>query len=174
MRGKEKGELYSVSVELCANMLAGSKDLPIDIARAKVEDAILSGKAYDKFLEWISAQGGDRSVIENDLLPVGKYTREIRAECDGYLTSLNAESVGYSACLLGAGRITKDDTPDLTAGIILAKKRNEAVKKGDVIATLYSSDENKLDGAEKEFNSAVNISKEINKAQIPLIYKTVR
>ena len=174
LRGKVKGDLYTVSIELCANMLASSKEIDLTDARNQVEDAISSGKAYAKFLEWISAQGGDASAVDENRLEVGRYRREIKAERDGYLNALDAESVGYSACLLGAGRITKDDNPDLSAGIVLAKKRYDEVKAGDTLAVLYTSDESKLDSAAEEFSRAVLIDREKSQNPLPLIYKTVR
>jgi pyrimidine-nucleoside phosphorylase len=155
-------------------MLASSKEIDLTDARNQVEDAISSGKAYAKFLEWISAQGGDASAVDENRLEVGRYRREIKAERDGYLNALDAESVGYSACLLGAGRITKDDNPDLSAGIVLAKKRYDEVKAGDTLAVLYTSDESKLDSAAEEFSRAVLIDREKSQNPLPLIYKTVR
>jgi len=174
LRGKVGGDLYTVSVELCANMLASSKEIPLVDARIQVEDALRSGKAYAKFLEWISAQGGDASAVDENRLPVGKCVREITADRDGYLTSLDAEAVGYAACLLGAGRITKDDVPDLSAGIILGKKRGEKIHKGDLLAVLYASDENRLDSAEAQFRESAVIGDEELHGTYPLIYKTVR
>lgn len=174
LRGEEKGDLYDVSAELCANMLAGSKNIPLDDAREAVKEAISSGRAYTKFLEWVQAQGGDASVIEENRLPVGQYSLEIRAEQSGYLTHLDAEMVGHAACLLGAGRMTQDDCPDLSAGIVLQKGRDEAVQAGDVLAVLYTSDEAKLMSAADEFRRAATVSPGKTEKRFPLIYRTVR
>lgn len=174
LRGNIRGDLYTVSVELCANMLSLSKNMPIDSARRKVEEVICSGRAYEKFLQWISAQGGDISYIEENRLPVGRFSREVISPADGYLTALDAEKVGYSACILGAGRLTKDDTPDLSAGIVLQKQRGEFVKKGESLAVLYTSDESRLDNAEAQFLSGAVILPDQAIEQHPLIYKAVR
>jgi pyrimidine-nucleoside phosphorylase len=40
---------------------------------------------------------------------------------------------------LGAGRLTKDDAIDFNAGIVLNKKIGDQVKKGDILATLYTN-----------------------------------
>ena len=42
---------------------------------------------------------------------------------------------------LGAGRATKEDTIDMAAGVVLRKKIGDYVKKGDVIATVYTNKE---------------------------------
>jgi len=174
LRGNVKGDLYTVSVELCANMLSLSKDMPLDEARREVEDAIESGRAYEKFLCWIRAQGGDTSYIEENRLPVGSFSREVLSPANGYLTALDAEKVGYSACILGAGRLTKDDTPDLSAGIVLRKQRGDFVKAGESLAVLYTSDESRLDSAEAQFLSGAVILPDRIAEQHPLIYKAVR
>ncbi len=174
LRGQIKGDLYTVSVELCANMLSSAKGLPLDEARAAVEESIASGKAYDTFKKWIEAQGGDVSVIEEDRLEVGQCQRNVLAKADGYLLGLDAEKVGQAACLLGAGRMTKDEYPDLSAGIVLQVSRNAKVKKGDVLATLYASDETRLNGAEKAFDEAVSLADALPDVTLPLIYQIVR
>ena len=88
---------------------------------------------------------------------MGRFSREVLSPSDGYLTSLDAEKVGYSACILGAGRLTKDDTPDLSAGIVLRKQRGDFVKAGEPLAVLYTSDESRLDDAEAQFLSGAVI-----------------
>ena len=168
LRGETKGELYEVSAELCAHMLSGAKAVPLDDARRAVRQAIDSGRAYEKFLEWIRAQGGDARAAEENRLPVGQHTRQILSPADGYLTALDAEKVGYAACLLGAGRMTKDDVPDLSAGIILQKKRGECVHTGETLALLCTSDPAGLDAAEKEFLSGTVISPEPLQETLPL------
>ena len=174
LRGNLKGDLYTVSVELCANMLSLSKNMPMEEARREVEEAIASGRAYRKFLQWMSAQGGDTSYIEENRLPVGRFSCEVPAPADGYLISLDAEKVGYSACILGAGRLTKDDTPDLSAGIVLRKQRGDSVKAGEALAVLYTSDESRLEAAAAQFIDGAVILAEKTDKQHPLIYKAVR
>ncbi|MGV2393002.1 UNVERIFIED_CONTAM: hypothetical protein O8I53_08570 [Campylobacter lari] len=53
----------------------------------------------------------------------------------------DALTFGIVAMKLGAGRATKEDSIDFEAGITLKHKTNDAVKKGDLLFTLYSSNE---------------------------------
>ena len=85
---------------------------------------------------------------------------------------MNAEKIGLASVKLGAGRITKDDVIDFTAGIKLIKKTGDAVKCGDVIAILYTNNEKSIEAAEDEFLSGVKFGDEAQKAE-PLVYKPV-
>ena len=92
---------------------------------------------------------------------------------DGYIGEVDAERIGLAALTLGAGRHTKEDVIDPTAGIILHKKPGDAVVRGDVIATLYSSDEVKLNEGAGELMAVINVTASpMDKS--PLIHTIIR
>ena len=74
--------------------------------------------------------------------------------------------------MLGAGRESKDDTIDLSAGIIMNKKVGDRVEKGDILATIYYNDISP-ENARSCYLSALTISSE-KPTEKPLIYKMVR
>lgn len=173
---KDKGaeDLKYVACALASEIVSLSKNINITEASNLVENAISSGKAYEKLKEWIVAQGGKKEWIENpDNFPKAKYSEDIFAENDCYISSMNAEEIGISSVVLGAGREKKDDIIDMTAGIILNKKTGDIIKKGDIIATLYTNNETSLKSAKEKFISAIEFSNEKPK-EIPLIYEVVR
>jgi thymidine phosphorylase len=100
-----------------------------------VEEAISSGAAYEKFQEFITAQGGDAKMLEN--LPVSDKIREVTASRAGYVAWLGALGVGRAALLLGAGRKRKEDKVDPGAGVEVFVKVGEEVEKGQPVARLY-------------------------------------
>lgn len=109
-------------------------------ARKMIDEVINNKKAYNKFLEWISAQGGNIKVFEKDSKWFNpQYKQEIIANQSGYLKIKSAIDFGLVAMKLGAGRSKKEDFIDYEAGIYLNKSSNEYVNKGDVLFTLYSS-----------------------------------
>lgn len=173
LRNEEKGDLRTLCLELASEMysLAFGKDHNDSLMQAT---AILeSGRAYEKMLEWISAQGGDIKQLENNTLPVALYTREVKAPCDGYISHVDAEVVGHAACVLGAGRMSKSDTIDLGAGIVLKKNTGEHTDKNEVTAVLYSSSEAKLDEGEKILLSSMKYS-DTEPDKLPLIYGIIK
>ncbi len=158
LRGSDKADknLKKLCIALSAQMLSLSLGIDIVEAEARAENAICDGSAYRKLLEWISAQGGDVRYIENPkLFGKSKYEIPVLSENEGYITKIDTEAVGRLSVVLGAGRMKKGENIDPLAGIIIKKKTGEAVKKGDVIALLYTDKE--LIGAEQELLSAIEV-----------------
>lgn len=174
LKGNGAEDLKFVAKALASEIVALSKNISVEEASELVNNEISSGKAYEKLKEWVTAQGGKKEWIENpDNFPKAKYSEDIFAENDCYISSMNAEEIGISSVILGAGREKKDDLIDMTAGIILNKKTGDKIKKGDIIATLYTNNENSLKSAKEKFISAIEFSDK-KPQDIPLIYEIVR
>lgn len=173
LKGKQKGDLYEISVALAGNMIALAKGISEEQGCTEAENALLDGSAFIKMREWITAQGGDISQVDDtSLFAESNYSMKIKANTSGYITEMNCEKIGTSATLLGAGRLKKDDKIDLTAGIILAKKTGDYVNFGEEIATLFADSKDKLTSAAEIFKSALTFGAAPCKE--PIIYKTVK
>lgn len=173
LRGKGAYDLREVCLTLAENIIALALGTDKATARLKAETALSSGAAYEKFKEFIFAQGGNRTQIhDTDLLPKAHYIYDIRSPEGGYISKMQAETIGSVSVILGAGRLAKEDTIDYSAGIILHKKTGDKVERGQVIAQLHTNDERKLKDAEKLFLSALSFSDSEPKKN-PLIYKTI-
>ncbi len=174
LRGEGADDLKEVCLRLASEMVALVRGIPDDEAFALAKESLESGRAYKKFLEWIEAQGGDLSVIhDTSKLPSAAYSAEVVAERDGYIARVDAEALGLVALNLGAGRRTKDDKIDHGAGIVLHKKTGDAVKNGDVIATLYTNRQIELADAKSAFLAALAFS-DTHAERAKLIYKIIR
>ncbi|MBR7141807.1 MAG: pyrimidine-nucleoside phosphorylase [Clostridia bacterium] len=173
LKGNGPKDLVEICLSLSAYMLHLVGKGSVDECKKLAQKAIDDGSALIKFKEMVSAQGGDESWIEDtSLFPKAKFTREVKADEDGYIYSVNAEGYGESSLLLGAGRNTKEDKIDFCAGITLSKKRGDSVKKGEVIATLYTSNPSSLDKAEEKLLASTVIS--LSRPQSnPIVYKVV-
>lgn len=169
LRGEEKGELYELCVNIAAEMYSLAMGSTHEEALALAENSISSGKAYEKMLEWVSCQGGDVRYIEENTLPVGEFARVVRASESGFISHIDAEKVGMSASLLGAGRINKTDRIDFGAGVMLHRNTGDKVRTGDEIAVMYSGNKDTLDAAEEMFVSAIEYS-DTKPNDMPLIY----
>ncbi len=141
-----------------------------DKAEKMIQEAIVSGAALTKFREFVKAQGGDDSFVDDPLkLKQPLYSFDVRARESGYLASCDASEVGNVSCILGAGRITKEDKIDSSAGIRIYKKIGDHVEAGERIATLYTDKEDILDEAAKRFLDAYQLSQN-NIINRPVIY----
>lgn len=162
-------DLKEVCLTLATEIVSITKGISREEASALTKDALRSGKAYNKFLQWIKAQGATENALN---FKKADYSYNVISETDGYIVSSDAEKIGISAVILGAGREKKEDTIDMSAGIILNKKTGDKVSKGDTIATLYSCNKNSFDSAKKQFLDALEFS-ENEPIKEPLIYKVV-
>ncbi len=143
-------------------------------AESLLEATLANGKALEKFRQFVKAQGGDDSFIENEeLLPCAKLKENVLSPCSGWVEKTNCSEIGMASLFSGAGREKKGDPVDLGAGIIVHKKIGDRVEKGDIIAEIYSSDKKKLALAAEKLLNAYTFGKEpVGKPE--LIYKTVK
>ncbi len=156
LKGEKIEDLWEVCLTLSSHLLTLCYGWEIEESKKKVTEAVESGKALEKFREWIVAQGGDPAFIDNPLaLGTAKYEHMIISDTDGFLCHTDSEEIGRAACVLGAGREKAEDGVDYTAGILLCKKTGDYVKKGDILAKFYTSDEEKIFSAEVIFRSAL-------------------
>ena len=173
LRGESKGDLYEVCKALASAILCSVFDLTREEAEEKVVRAIDDGSAFAKFKEWIGTQGGDVRYLENPaLFRKAAYGYEVLAPQEGYIEKMDAEEIGMVSVMLGAGRETKEDPIDYSAGIVLKKKVGEKVLPGDVLCTFYTNKQKVLKEAEKRYLNALSFGAE-EPAPEPLIYKII-
>lgn len=160
LNGRGPEDFTEVCVALAADMLylaeKGSKAECEQMVRKAIED----GSALSVLKKMVAAQGGDARLIENtDLFARAPYSYEVVAPVSGYVTHVDTEGYGIASLLLGAGRNKKEDSIDYSAGIILNKKTGDRVEKGEVLATLYSSNQGLFAASEERFLSSTVIGK---------------
>lgn len=174
LKGNGPKDLVELCEVLGAYMLVLSKVAhDFDDGIEKIRESIKSGSAIQKLKEFIENQGGNKNVIDDySLFKKPEYKHPVKSTKSGYISKIKAEEVGLSAMILGAGRETKDDILDLSAGIILEKKVGDYVNEGEVLAYLYYDDEQKFLLAKDRFvNSYSIVDKKIEKNK--LIYGIV-
>jgi pyrimidine-nucleoside phosphorylase len=161
LQGEKVEDLVTVSLNLSGAMIyLGGKAKSIEEGIAISEKMISSGKAFDKFLEISKLQGGDNTYLTDlNKFPKSKYTEKIYADRSGYLKSINNYKVGMASLELGAGRKTLDDKIDPKAGIIFYPKIGTCLKKGDVIAELFTDKKGSLDIAKSSILNSLTFSK---------------
>lgn len=165
-----ENDLYELSVEIATYMylLSGKID-NLDKAKEKVIEVIRNKSAYNKFTEFVNAQGGNIESIEK--LDV-KHQIDIVSEQDGYVKEINSEEVGIATMMLGAGRERKEDSIDHEVGVKLHVKIGDKISKGDKLFTIYSNKDNNDDVKTKLANSITITKEKVTKP--PVIHKVVR
>jgi thymidine phosphorylase len=120
-----------------ATRLLELKGIP-DAATA-VDKALTSGAAYEKFRQFVRAQGGDVEALED--LPVSTEVREENSPRDGYVARFAAAGIGSAALALGAGRARKGDEIDPGSGVEILVRAGDHVQRDQPVARLYGERE---------------------------------
>jgi len=141
-------------VNYVATRLLELKGIPD--ADSAVEDALTSGAAYEKFREFVRAQGGNAAALED--LPVSAEVNEVKSPRDGYVARFAASGIGSAALALGAGRAKKGDKVDPGSGIEVLVRIGDPIQKDQPIARLYG--EREAERAEQLVLEALEISDE--------------
>ncbi len=158
LRGSGPEDLTKLSLAIVTRLLVMTGHGDEIRCRAAAEEALTSGKALQKLKDMVAAQGGDVSFIDHpEKFPEAPFSLDVTAPTNGYIIATDTEAIGNACTMLGAGRAKKSDTIDMGAGMRLFKKTGDAVKEGDVIATLYASDKSLLLPAAKRLMQSIVI-----------------
>ena len=177
LRGEGPRDITELSIELAGRMIwMGECASSAEEGLAKAGHALRSGAGLDKFREFVEGQGGNPAVTapesQEALLPLSPLKKTVCAPQEGFISGIDAMSIGLASQHSGAGRQTKEDSIDHGAGILLHHKTGDQVKAGEPLCTIYSSDESKLEAAAREAMNAISIGTEQPEVR-PLIHSVV-
>lgn len=159
LQGNGPEDFEEICVEFASQMLYLGEIADLQECRDMVYDAIETGKGIEKLAEMVKAQGGDESYIYHpEKFEEAPYQKKLIADQSAYISAMDTEKCGKTAVILGAGRETKESVIDPKAGIRFYFKTGEYVEKGEVLAELYASDQEKLKDAVKYLETAYQYS----------------
>ena len=143
LKGNGPKDFTELCVALTAEILMVANLAQTETEATKmVEDAIHDGRGLGKLRDMIIWQGGNPKVIDDySLFKQAKeeINLEYLEEKEAYISEIDALKIGEAAMLLGAGRATKEDIIDEAVGVKVLKKIGDKVKKGDVLAKIYTN-----------------------------------
>ena len=159
LAGEKGPEDFMRVLEVLAGWMIflGGKSRSAEEGEDKARAAIADGSALEKFRQMVKWQHGDVRVVGDPdrFMPKARLVKEIKAKKAGFITAMEARTVGFASVALGAGRAKAEDAVDFGAGFILEKKPGDRVKPGDVIARTYASEAGKLADGVKMFESSL-------------------
>lgn len=174
LRNQGPADLRELVLVLGSYMVvkAGAAD-DLSLARTMLEESLSNGRAFEVFKEFVRAQGGDPNEAEHpELLPAARFQETVPAPGDGYVADIATEEIGKICLLLGGGRETKESRIDLSVGLVLCKKKGDAVRKGEPLAVIHANDEELLGQAAERLASAYTLT-EMKPEAIPLIKEVI-
>lgn len=162
LKGNGPEDITELSLTLAGVMIyAGGKAASREEGHSLAEEMLKNGKALEKLTQFIEGQGGNSGVVKDyQLFPQPAYKQELICEQVGYVSQIAARAIGLASQHSGAGRATKEDAIDLSAGIYLHKKIGDQVSKGDVLATIFGNHEDKVKHSLEEARKAFVVSTE--------------
>ncbi|MBC7885650.1 MAG: thymidine phosphorylase, partial [Saprospiraceae bacterium] len=174
LRGHGPEDLTRLCLELGSHMLMLAGHVTNhEEGILELKALIENGKAFNKFVELVTSQGGDvETVRQTDLLTKSALTHEYKSKSTGFISHLSAMDVGLATVKLGAGREVKESIIDYSAGIILVRKVGDFVQKGDTLAVLHANMSSLFQKAEEFMDLAYTYS-ETKPHKQPLIFKTM-
>ena len=140
LQGRENGFLTDLCIELSSNMVSMSKNISVEEAKKQVVESIESGKAYQKFLEFVKYQNGDIEGIK-----LSDKVIEVKSKSSGIIKSIDALEIGKYSVSLGAGRSSKEDIINPTVGIKLEKLVGDQIEKDECLCKIYVDKETNID-----------------------------
>jgi pyrimidine-nucleoside phosphorylase len=116
--------------------------------RRLAQGALDSGRALDKFRQFVAAQGGDpRQIDDPDLLPRARWVEPLLSSRSGYLAAIDAREVGLAMLDLGGGRAKKGDPIDHAVGVVLSAKVGDWVERDQPLLVIHANDAVRLQEA---------------------------
>ena len=187
LKGKGPEDVTELSLYLAAWMVyIGGKAASPEEGRRLAEEALSSGKALDVMRKLIAAQGGNPEVVDDySLFPQAKCKEDLilteemlaaysaglaqgsdsgdlpnAAEAELFVAEIDNQQVGSCSQYTGAGRATKEESIDPSAGVIVHKKIGDRVAIGDTLATFYGNDLSKIEKVIQEAQDIYTFSTE--------------
>lgn len=175
LRGKGPRDFWEHCLAIAEQMLilGGQATDPAD-ARSTLVQAIESGRALERFMAWITAQGGSTSVLEDPPgLARASLIRPVPAPRPGVIAGIDAMQVGLAAVDLGAGRLKKGEPVDHAVGVVLEGKVGDRVAAGETLFTIHANSEAALASAQSRLLGAYTWA-ETEIEPPPLVYQVIR
>jgi pyrimidine-nucleoside phosphorylase len=171
LRGEGPEDLMEVTYALGVEMLlmAGIEKSPVK-ARQRLENALGSGLAAEKFEQVIEAQGGNPQVVEDASgLPQAQVVEVFATRDTGVVTAVEPRVIGRAIVAMGGGRTTVEDTVDPTVGFVITVKPGDKVLAGEPIASVFARDAAGVQLGLEALGRAITVGDRLSHKPLPLL-----
>lgn len=174
LAGRGPEDLQYLCRKICERMLVIGGLAEESEAEKIVQETITSGRASEKFDEFVAAQGGPEGLTDRyeELLPRADIVEEVKSELGGYVTAIDAEMVGLACMRLGAGRVKKEDRIDPAVGVEIKKKFGDLVSIGEPVLVVHGNSEEAVAREKKILLKAFSFSPE-RPSPLPVVREVI-
>jgi thymidine phosphorylase len=168
--------LHEVTMALCAEMLVISGlAANHDEARAKLQAALDSGEAAERFARMVTALGGPADLMERPDAHLEKapIVVPVPALASGYATATDCRGLGLAVVSLGGGRVRPQDAIDFAVGLTGMVELGDRIEAGQPLAMVHARTQAAAEKAVRDVQAAYQIGADKPAAE-PMIYRTIR
>jgi len=171
LRGEGPPDLLEVTYALGVEMLIqGGIEKNTKKARKKLETAIESGLAAEKFEQIIEAQGGNPKTVEDpSVLPQAQAVEVYAAPRTGVVQRVEPRTIGRAIIALGGGRRTVEDMIDPTVGFVITVKPGDKVLEGEPIASVFAKDPDGIQTGFDALKQAIVVGDKLTQKPLRLV-----
>ena len=137
---------------LCLGGLAGDRDA----ATRRVQRALDSGTAAERFARMVAALGGPADLLERSRhhLPRASVQQPVCALQEGIVQSIDVRALGACVVDLGGGRRTPQSVIDHAVGLAAVRGCGERIARGDALAVVHARSATDAEAAIRRVRSA--------------------
>ena len=153
--------LLELTRMLCAELLCiGGIALNPEDALRKVDDALASGRALERFARMVSSLGGPVDFVERaaHYLPVAPVVRPLLAKRSGWISQVATRDVGLLLIEMGGGRRQSADSIDHRVGLSQLAGIGQKVEAGEPLAMVHAADEAGAEFAAARLSQLIDLS----------------
>jgi pyrimidine-nucleoside phosphorylase len=171
LRGEGPPDLMEVTYALGVEMLLmGKIERTPAKARQRLENALSSGLAAEKFEQIIEAQGGNPKVVDDaSSLPQAQAVEVYAARQTGVVIRVEPRAIGRAIVAMGGGRTKVDDTVDPSVGFVITVKPGDKVLAGEPIASVFARDPAGIQLGFDTLTRAIAIGDKLVERPLPLV-----
>jgi thymidine phosphorylase len=177
LTGKSRpGRLHEVTMALCAEMLViAGLAANHEEANAKLQRALDSGEAAERFARMVAALGGPADLVENPDAHLAAAPIVVAAPApeSGYAYATDCRGLGLAVVGLGGGRVRPQDAIDFAVGLTDLVELGTQVEAGQPLAMVHARTQDAAARAVRAVQAAYQIAAEQPAGQ-PMIHKTIR
>jgi thymidine phosphorylase len=152
--------MHEVTVALGAEMLlTGKLAASIDEGRVKMEHAIDTGAAAERFQRMVAALGGPADLVERPdaHLEAAPVILAVPAPEDGFVAAIGNRALGIAVVALGGGRTRAADPVDHAVGLTGLAGLGVKVARGDPLAVVHARTRDAAKAAARDVTAAYTL-----------------
>jgi len=140
LRGEGPRDIAALTHRLVAEMLVlGGLEEGIEEGIRRAEETISSGRALERFMRIVEAQGGCLDLDDDALgLERAPVRRIVPSPRSGYVAGIDPRHVGDAIREMGGGRLDPGDAIDRRVGFVMLRKKGDRTERGEGIFEVHA------------------------------------